>query len=1177
MKRIYHAKNAIRIITFFFSLILLESLAQDVSVDPLSGKANVVIPIYSLKYGATEVPINLRHSGTALMIEESDGDAGLGWNLSCHYGVYRQVRGLPDELPTGGWLNGSATTINNFTPTSNDDLSYGNSADEVNDYNTINALGYQTDSEPDLYTVTGPGLYFQFVYDANGQPRLLEYQDVKITRLANNAGFTVKNNTGQTFQFNNPENITRQAFIFKGHAVDIFRSGYNSYALPIQFVSSWHLTSVVDPVGNTVNFNYTVSNVPAESHEYKIKIPANNVRDTMYYFLDKYIPQTLTSITAGNYAVNFKWTMEEILYTLSVSESGLNDSFQYSFVYQQAQSSIPSSKFPVIKHFLIQILPTSFSNATCVPEVPYRFSYQGITLQPQNGLDINGISLVEMPWNNLYSQDMWGYYNGYAGAASTQSVPQLYFYSSQTDSRRFSLQTIPNNTLTTTFAGANRFTQASKIGLGSLVQIMYPTGGSTKIIWERNKYLDSLTTQVLFAPGQRVAQIVSDAGEAAYNRNPSGKNSYHQIVKNYTYTKADNDTTSSGIMLYPPEFAFATGGRIIRTPSNQSTGSYVSYRRVKESTVQGSTVYVYSLPAMYPSISYSNDWSATKSKIARNPSDVLSLNFLQNGYYTFPFAPNPNYSFAQGLLQSVSEYSTSGALVRQKQYSYSRINPALQSVYGLKFEYMDNNDCDCFHFSKYQVITGVTNVLTKQITTEISETNSNQYDQIANYYHYNSDVANNNFLMDSVRTVWGDGSVSRKKIKYVKDFAALTNPVSGDAMANAIPALIAANRHGEVVEEFSTFQPIGGTASTVGASLQLFQVFNGKILPYKSFTFPEGFSFTPATIAAGATQGFSYNSNYLLTTSLNDFDAAGHAISISDNKQNKVAQHYPLNYSLGPVATFANATALQTVYDGFEFTTGRNLTPTSALTYTTGWTGQRAAILTSGNVLTNSNVGNAAIPYRVSCWVNATQNATVTFQFSNLSGASTVLNYTTPNQWVYLEGIVNVASNTPSTLTLQITSNATITIDDIVVLPRNATVSTQTFLPLKGPTSKTDDRGNSTTVAYDALGRKVSTFDRQRNLIEMNEYLTAGKSSNFIGAFFTYTKPVAGLPFTASINTIQNCFNTISYQWKIDDVPVGSSTPTLTSTIATPGRHTLELIVTNTASMPIIKRTYRFL
>ena len=144
-------------------------------------------------------------------------------------------------------------------------------------------------------------------------------------------------------------------------------------------------------------------------------------------------------------------------------------------------------------------------------------------------------------------------------------------------------------------------------------------------------------------------------------------------------------------------------------------------------------------------------------------------------------------------------------------------------------------------------------MLTKELVKEVSESSSSDTLKTITYYHYNSDIANNNFLMDSVRTVMGDGSVMRTKIKYVKDFATITTPVTTDIMANAIKLLIAANRHGEVVEQFNSIKRGVAAEIITGGSLLLFKNYgSGKILPYKTFNLPQVTSFTPVAVVAGS-------------------------------------------------------------------------------------------------------------------------------------------------------------------------------------------------------------------------------------------------------------------------------------------------------------------------------------
>jgi hypothetical protein len=1156
-----------------------ESASQSVTVDPTTGGLNVRVPLHTLKYGSVEIPVSLVYGSNGLRVEEGDGDAGLGWNLTCKYGVFRQVRGLPDEVNTGmrtGWLvtpsgypltNG--TYVNNFIPNSNDDLSSSNWSDEATDFSAVNAFGYTRDTEPDIYTISGPGLFVRFVYDASGVIRMLEHQDLSITPGV--SGFTVVNNLGHTYLFTTKEDVGRSAMNYKGATVDMFTTEYNYYknGTP-SFVGTWHLTSVTDETGKVVNFNYTA--LPATTstrYQTRIKVHATNpdAPDTLYTVVDSFTPKALTSITGGNYTVAFDWTSNNRLSAVKVSESGLGDGFQYGFTYQSAKAITNTSPPEYLHAFLTEV--KMISTPDCIAQVPYKFSYQGVGSALLS-------ATVDFSWDKLHGQDMFGFYNGIKETSTylpMNVVPKLYVYAGQSDSRRFSFHTQSGQTLTQTLEGTNRTTIAAKIGIGSLIRVVYPTGGYTKINWERNKYLDSLAgNKVLYGPGLRVASTVTSGGDAAYNRAATISNSYHDVVTTYSYSKSNSDTTTSGIILYPPSFGFSTGSQFIRTLNDQGPGSHIGYRRVKESiSGQGSRVFIYSYPAVYPSTSYSTDWVASKSKVARNQTSHMTLTNVQNGYYTFPFAPNPNYDFSHGLMTSLSEYSETGTLMRQKQISYLRIYPALSSVYGLKFEYF-TTDCDCFHFSRYKIIVGTNNVISQEVVREADDAVTPSYSVTTTNYIYNSDIPTGNFLLKDIQTIMGDGAVSTQSVKYVKDFAAITTPRLTDEMAKAVKAMVDARRHGEVVEQHTTYVPSGGTTSYVNGSLQLYKkdVATGKVFPYRTYSFPKGAALTPAAIIPGVTQGFLWDTDYFLTSSHDDFDAQWNPATITDDDKNVVGLHHAQNYMLPPVATFTNATAKQAVYEGFEFATGRNLTATQTLTYATGWTGERAAILAPSNSVFHNIVDNNGKPYRVSCYVKAAQNSTITFKFFNgtteLDSTALLYQPSVLNTWVYLEGLLNVTSGTPAQVKVTVTSNATVTIDDIIVRPRDAAVSAQTFLPFKGTTSQTDDRGFSTTVSYDVLGRKVNVFDRHRNLVELNEYIAKGLVVGYVYASFQVPNVVAGIQFTATASTFANCYAGAQYQWKIGSFNVGGNTSQLTWTIPLPGQYTLSLTATNPAT-----------
>jgi hypothetical protein len=153
----------------------VESNAQ--SVDPLTGRAVVSIPLGEISALDLSASVVLSHHGGALRVNEGPGNAGMGWTVSMGGSISREVRGLPDDYNVAGdsrkgWLYGNnAANAQSFVPSADDVMT--TCADEVADWNFINNLGYVNDSEPDIFYFNAPGISGKFVFGADGLPKLI--------------------------------------------------------------------------------------------------------------------------------------------------------------------------------------------------------------------------------------------------------------------------------------------------------------------------------------------------------------------------------------------------------------------------------------------------------------------------------------------------------------------------------------------------------------------------------------------------------------------------------------------------------------------------------------------------------------------------------------------------------------------------------------------------------------------------------------------------------------------------------------------------------------------------------------------------------------------------------------------------------------------------------------------
>jgi hypothetical protein len=111
--------------------------------------------------------------------------------------------------------------------------------------------------------------------------------------------------------------------------------------------------------------------------------------------------------------------------------------------------------------------------------------------------------------------------------------------------------------------------------------------------------------------------------------------------------------------------------------------------------------------------------------------------------------------------------------------------------------------------------------------------------------------------------------------------------------------------------------------------------------------------------------------------------------------------------------------------------------------------------------------------YIVSYW---TQNA------SSLTIAGTIgTKGETINGWTYYEHVISPSG---STITISGSGN----IDELRLYPKGALITTYTYLPLKGITSKCDANNHISYYEYDAIGRLNLIRDQNKNIIKQFEY-----------------------------------------------------------------------------------------
>lgn len=1137
----------VKFISAFILFCIKFSISEgqvDFEVDHVSGTPQILIPIWELRTADLVVPVSITHHGQSLKVDEGAGPAGMGWSLQGGGGVYRTVRGLPDDYSAAspdnrkGWLlNSIASTINAFTPTADDNLAI--CTDEQNDWNFINGLSYATDPEPDLFMFSAPGLNGKFVFGTDGTPKFIGYQDLKIDVAKDGAGFitefVITTNKGVRYTFNEREVTTRQAeWLYTRNEPPYFKSDYFYYFSPAVFTTSWLLTSIKSAGGAIVEYDFMNGKTSAGAKVYT-GIEASVPDDSLYIIRDEVAPKILSSISTDLISVVFEWDHHGLLSVINVSESEFNDSRRFLFKYDRLSDATVTGIENLSQYFLKEIQQEN----DCIPFPSYTFQY---SVGPQ------------IPFSEMNKRDIWGYYNGTA----VGNIPKVYFYSSAVGSERFRVEQNTNATPTSTLSGDDREVSVNS-NYGALTRISYPTGGWTTFEYEQHKYYDAVALSDIPAGGMRIKEISTYGGETAFGRMHYQSNEHHSITREFEYVQADGK--SSGMVTYHPVYAFADGSNIVRTANDCSPETpVILYSRVVEKIRgKGKRIFNFSLKGVYPETS-NGDWNASRSKIARNASvGCVGAGNLKNGPYTFPFAPNPDFGFERAQLMSVIHYSDDNLIVKEESFTYSRIPSSGLTVKALKFERVGG----AFHYSRYEIPTGMKSVIASETIKVASDNDPSKFFTTVKTYAYNSQ----HYLLESITETNSDGATLKEKFKYAKDYA-ITAPTSDEA-SGAIYRLNTLRHHAALVEQIKT-RTLAGTTSLLSSSVTKYKDLGGdRVLPRELLFFPQNTSFTESsTLAVGPLQQFNFDTDYVMRKRLS-YDAKGNVIGESDDKKNSQAWVFGYRGTL-PVAYIERASPEQIVFENFESTFDQSLIPSTVpIPTAAGWTGQNSLAMTPAINLQKVNIEKGSNSYRLSCWAKGSTAATLTYAIYN--GASLVtsrnLEYLSSgaNTWQYLEDFIDLTSAS-NTFTLKVTTSASVAIDDITFIPRSASIRSTTHKPLSGVRDESDDRGFTVRKEYDAMGRPNKIFDRKGNLVEIDEYQFQNEPQKYLLSDFTTSTSAcdikAGDEVTFTAPT--NCVSPVAYVWKINGTTVSTS-PSFAYTFNVAGDQLVSLTVSHSS------------
>lgn len=1155
-----------------------------VSVDKATGNLTTVIQLHSLSRGKVVFPISIGYSGSGIKVQDGPGDVGMGWQLIAGGKIIRELRGFPDDKSPNGWLhNDSGPKVANFN-IANDNTTT-TCTDEIADLNYLNNnFTSITDTEPDVFSVTAPGLSCKFVFDNNKIIKTIPYQDLKITYDTDVEGqirsFTVTNDQGIEYVFSDREMVLRQAASQYPTVKSFFKTDFNLYKSEVKYTSAWHLSSIYDVNGNGVLLHYKIS-LGALTSSYPIILnlsnPGNLNKDAYQYsIVETRNPLMLESAASakdliGN-AIKFKYveSLEASPILMSISGAGKNIQFERQYV---------GLALGVKRGFLTSVYDMVPNSA-----LKYKFGYYGYNsfIPP---IDTS----LTLPDTSSKQIDYWGYYSRIK--QNTSLDPALYI---NPDNPAFSTHKIQasataGSMYSYSIIGSGRTADPNRAVTGALNKIVYINEGSTSVEYELNDYFDPSTNTVIKGNGVRVKSLTD------YD----GINVSNNMVTTYSYIDPATNL-SSGSPLTLPIYAFTrpysgTGTTAekwiystVKSKTNLSSeDNSILYSHVRVSNANsGSTLYEYSKPGMIWDINSVADWSPTINNVAR--PNCSNSDLTKNDMYTYPFAPNTNYDFERGLLKKEVSYNSTGQPVSETTYTYTRTGLPFV-IYGLR---IDSNMTSKV-YAKYKIYTGSSELLTQQTKKMYdSQTLLQQHASALNYY-YESPFHKKLTRETSTNS---DGSISSIQTVYTKDY---TISATIDSNLLAIKSLQDLNLN-IPVEKISRIQQ-GGVTKVIGADLTKFKIYPGYLSPLNlpaqklSFVSPNGVTDFQAFSTSTGTG--TNDSRYIPKVNFTKYDPYGFLLSMDDN--NKNVKTVFLNRFKGlPSAEILNANYNEVVFNDFDDThNGAKFSFTQdSIKYTeNSHTGRRAFMLNAVSVVTAAVAKNAlAESYVFSCWINSTTEGLITLSINN-NGTIIPYNLSFINNsgiWKYYE-LKIPATNLAANFNVSLKSNAAAIIDDVLFYPDNASVETftyGTYTQLKS--SEISANGTTRYYSYDPYGRLLLIKDQDKQILLKKSYIRQGNlidpAESYVNLNFTGTNLYNGqaADFT---NTSWNRANAddIVYTWDYGDgTPIttgfngshiytllGSYTVTLTATSETYGivSYSKEVIVT---TPPIVNLIY---
>ncbi|MDR0833321.1 MAG: hypothetical protein LBN93_03940 [Candidatus Symbiothrix sp.] len=822
-----------------------------VQVNKYHGLLDFGVALEGYKDRDFDIPISLKYISSGFMPAKRPSAVGYNWILNCGGVITRTLNGSPDDTKghasTGDGrdflLDGMLVAIRENR------YKYYSDANLMNFNVDLTNGNFKYDLEPDIFTFAFGNYYGRFIIDNNGTPVLLDDNGcrVNISEMPVQSYHTTDAPISSAITVTTPDGYI---YTFGGE------SKYLEYFIPNnpdkckimpRYITSWLLKSIKAPNNRIANFSY---------HS---KMNLNKYRYIAY-------SGTGIAIQNGGYGYASKTTqpvVKDEIYTPILDNISI-DNITLQFTYDENIASVypdePTDKAIQLKKIAHYVNNTQLKEAEFTYQVKNRYFFLQSVAQKglKHKFQYNLPAPLNLPNPLTLSIDHWGFW---AGGDKTEA----------TDWNTY-CETMKNN----------RETNSNVCDVGLLNEIIYPTGGKTKITYEYNRYntyftRSSTSTDLI---KQQINTIKACGGARISKIEDFETQTSTTPINSRQFKYQDSFNKEVGVIGLEPKYSITetmesyqgAGGYIIMVAysytdiSANSFGSnnllseyHVSYPYVKEVFANNSSIqYKFSslddVPDLYD--------TGVKKRIAMTTN--LSMYEMAEKYGTF--FTNDMSRFRGRLLEETA-YDTSGNLVLKKTNKYNIEDAKTKYSISLK---------SSLRTLGYYKIYQTPCLLTQQaITDKNGVQEQTSYTYTSRHFIRSTSIINNN------------GKEYMTRYKYPVDYYLNGNILPPDKVV--LRSLVSQNRIGYRIEE-QTLIKKDGNWNLLSGKLTRYEY--DLINPKPKWTYVLEASSPLTNTEESQLQGpgfLVFNSNYKERINYHQYDTYGNPVYITkDNLENSV-------------------------------------------------------------------------------------------------------------------------------------------------------------------------------------------------------------------------------------------------------------------------------------------------